>query len=105
MASQTRSRFLLLSASAVFVAVLGTAGVRVLSHSPAPTSDQGAAAAAQAREPADLVIRNGRVVTLDERLPEVRALAARGGRIVMLGGDAEVAPFIGASTQVIDLAG
>ena len=30
---------------------------------------------------ADLVLRNGRVVTLDETAPEAQALSARGGKI------------------------
>ena len=29
--------------------------------------------------PADLVLRNGRIVTVDDRLPEAQALAARDG--------------------------
>ena len=32
--------------------------------------------------PADLVLRGGRIVTLDDTLPEAEALAARGGRLV-----------------------
>jgi predicted amidohydrolase YtcJ len=55
--------------------------------------------------PADLVLRGGRILTVDDRRPEVQALAARGGRIVAVGSNADMAPFIGASTQVIDLAG
>lgn len=56
-------------------------------------------------EPASLVLRNGRIVTLDEGRPEVRALAARGDEIVAIGSEAEVATWIGAGTQVIDLEG
>src|SRR6185503_7283824 len=55
--------------------------------------------------PADLVLRNGRIVTVDERLPEAQALAARAGKIVFVGTSADVAKFVGPSTQVIDLAG
>jgi predicted amidohydrolase YtcJ len=53
--------------------------------------------------PADLVLRGGRIVTLDDRQPEVEALAARDGRIVAIGTGADVAPYIGPSTQVIEL--
>jgi predicted amidohydrolase YtcJ len=55
--------------------------------------------------PADLVLRNGKLVTVDDARPEARALAARGGVIVAVGSDQEVAPFIGPATRVIDLAG
>ena len=53
-------------------------------------------------EPADLVLRGGRIVTLDENAPEVEALAARNGRIVAIGTQAEIVPYLGPSTQVID---
>jgi predicted amidohydrolase YtcJ len=56
-------------------------------------------------QPADLVLRNGRIVTVDDKRPEAQALAARGGILVAVGGNDEVASFIGPSTRVIDLAG
>ena len=55
--------------------------------------------------PADLVLRGGRIVTLDDQTAEAQALAARDGRIVAVGSDADVAAHIGPSTQVIDLNG
>jgi predicted amidohydrolase YtcJ len=55
--------------------------------------------------PADLVLRNGRIVTLDDRMPEGQALASRGGKIVAVGTNADIARYVGPSTQVIDLAG
>lgn len=59
----------------------------------------------QARpSPADLVLLNGRIATL-ETPAEAEAIAARGGRIVAVGTRAEITPFIGAATEVIDLAG
>jgi predicted amidohydrolase YtcJ len=54
---------------------------------------------------ADLVLRGGRVVTLDPALPEGTALAARGGRIVAVGSDEEVAAQVGEGTRVVELAG
>jgi len=59
----------------------------------------------QPASPADLVLRGGRVLTLDDRVPRAQALAARAGRIVAVGSDADVATFIGPSTQVIEMAG
>jgi hypothetical protein len=55
--------------------------------------------------PADLVLRNGRIVTVDDRMPEGQALAARAGRIVFVGSNADVARYVAPSTQVIDLGG
>jgi predicted amidohydrolase YtcJ len=55
--------------------------------------------------PADLVLRNGRIVTLDLKTPEAQAIAARAGHIVAIGTNADIQRFVGASTQVIDLAG
>jgi len=54
---------------------------------------------------ADLVLRGGKIVTVDEANPEVSALAARDGRIVALGSDADIASYIGSNTEVIDLDG
>ena len=56
-------------------------------------------------QPADLVLRHGKIVTLDKQKPEVQALAARDGRIVALGSDREIEKQIGKTTEVIDLQG
>jgi predicted amidohydrolase YtcJ len=55
--------------------------------------------------PADLVLRNGRIVTIDETVPEAQALASNGDKIVFVGSTADVTRYIGASTKVIDLNG
>jgi predicted amidohydrolase YtcJ len=60
---------------------------------------------AAALEPADLVLRNGRLVTVDEQRPTAHALAARGGRIVAVGTDDAVEALIGPQTRVVDLQG
>jgi hypothetical protein len=54
---------------------------------------------------AELVLRNGRIITVDSARPEVAALAVSGSRIVALGTDEEIARYIGPATRVIDLAG
>ncbi len=56
-------------------------------------------------QPADLVLRNGKIVTLEQSVPEAQALAARGGRIVAVGTEKTVAAWVGPSTRVIDLHG
>ena len=56
-------------------------------------------------EHADLVLRNGAIVTVDDLIPEVDALAVRGDRMVAVGRAAELDRYIGDETQVIDLDG
>ncbi len=55
--------------------------------------------------PADLVLRSGRVVTVDEALPEAQAVAIRGDRIVFIGSDADVEAYVGDGTSVVELDG
>ena len=57
------------------------------------------------RSRADLVLRGGRILTLDQSTPEVQALAARDGRILTIGSTDDVAGHIGWWTRVIDLDG
>lgn len=56
-------------------------------------------------KPASLVLKNGKIATLDPAHPKAEALAARGQRIVAIGSNAEVRRFIGPKTTVIDLKG
>ncbi len=59
----------------------------------------------QAAAPADMVMRNGYVYTVDGRDSVQQAIAIAGGKIVYVGGDAGLGPYIGAQTQQVDLAG
>ena len=65
--------------------------------------------AAPAQQPAsvaaDLVLLNGKIVTLEENAPQVEAVAIGGNRIAALGSSAEMKRHIGQKTQVIDVAG
>lgn len=56
-------------------------------------------------EPADMVLHNGKIVTVDPAKPEARAIAIRGDVIAAVGTEEEIRPYIGPSTRVIDLAG
>jgi hypothetical protein len=56
-------------------------------------------------EPADLVLRNGIVLTMDEALPRAEALALRADRIVAVGSNVDVEAYVSGDTQVIDLEG
>ncbi|ARA92548.1 amidohydrolase [Rhodothermaceae bacterium RA] len=54
---------------------------------------------------ADLVLINGKIVTVDDARPEVEALAVVDGRIAAVGTAEEIRPWIGADTEVLDLQG
>ena len=56
-------------------------------------------------EPADLVITGGRIVTMDPDRPEAEAIAARGQKVVAVGGSAEIARLIGDNTEIVELDG
>ena len=64
-----------------------------------------ACAGGPALEPATLVLRGGRIVTVDDARPDAQAMAARGDRIVAIGSPEDVQPYIGPQTEIIDLAG
>jgi len=57
------------------------------------------------KEPADLVLKNGKIVTVDESKPEAQAVAVRGDVIVAVGSDKMIESYIGETTKVIDLDG
>ena len=54
---------------------------------------------------ADLLLINGRVLTMDARDAVAQAVAVRDGKIVAVGPTREIEPLAGASTRVIDLDG
>jgi predicted amidohydrolase YtcJ len=54
---------------------------------------------------ADLIVTNGRVLTMDGDMPRAEAVAVSGGRIAAVGTDAEIAALKGPHTKVIDAAG
>ncbi len=64
-----------------------------------------AATAGEPGGPADRVLRNGHLYTLDSGSPWAEALAIDAGRIVYVGDDAGVEALIGPNTDVVDLRG
>jgi len=56
-------------------------------------------------QPADLVLRNGKIVTMNPAAPVAQAIAVRDGRIANLGADTAAQRWIGPNTKVIDLHG
>jgi len=60
----------------------------------------------KAQQPApDLVLLNGKVITVDERFSLAQALAVRGDRLVAVGSNSDVARLAGPNTRRIDLRG
>jgi len=57
------------------------------------------------RAPADLVIHHAKVFTVDRSQPEAEAIAIIGERIIAVGTDPSIDPFIDSRTRVIDARG
>ena len=58
-----------------------------------------------AQQPADLVVLNARIHTLDPAAPAATAVAIRDGVFVAVGSDADIRKHAGAGTRTIDAAG
>lgn len=58
-----------------------------------------------ATKPAELVLKNAQIATLDPLQPKAQALAVRDSRIVALGSDESIAHYVGPDTRVLDLHG
>lgn len=54
---------------------------------------------------ADLILRNGKIVTLDPAMPQAQALAIRGDTILATGSNAQIEAYAGPNTRTIDLNG
>src|SRR5205809_2770051 len=59
--------------------------------------------AASAQTPADIVLSNGKIVTVDDRFTIAEALAIKGERILAVGSNAEIEKHKGPLTRVLDL--
>src|SRR5690348_18368761 len=58
-----------------------------------------------ALRPADLVLRDATIATLDPLQPEAQALAVRDGKVLAVGGNESISRYIGKQTRVLDLHG
>jgi predicted amidohydrolase YtcJ len=56
-------------------------------------------------EPADRVLLNGAVYTVNSKQPWAEAVAVSNGRIVFVGSDADAGAYVGDKTEITDLAG
>ena len=64
-----------------------------------------AVAPQQTTTPAELVLTNGKVVTVEDGAPGAQAIASSGGKIIAVGTNADIKKFIGPNTEVIDVKG
>lgn len=62
----------------------------------------GAALVSQAAAPADLVLVNAKILTVDGKFTEARALAVRDGRFVAVGSNEDARALVGNATRVIE---
>jgi predicted amidohydrolase YtcJ len=79
----------------VLAAILGTCALAACQQTPTLPPVQ----------PADVVVTNGKIVTVEDAQPEVQALAIRADRIVDLGSREAMQRYVGPQTHVIDAAG
>ena len=63
------------------------------------------AAQAPAQRPADLIVTNGRIYTVDDTRPVVAAMAVRDGKVLFTGSAREAMALRGPSSRVVDLGG
>ena len=57
------------------------------------------------KQTSDLVLRSGKVATVDEKFSIHEAVAVKGGKIVFVGSDQQIEKYIGNNTKIIDLHG
>lgn len=58
-----------------------------------------------AQQPADVILHNGKILTVDNNFSTAQAIAIRGTRIAALGQDQQILALRGPSTRVLDLKG
>jgi len=64
-----------------------------------------AGCSAPSGQSAELVLHNGKVVTVDDAVPDGEAVAVLDGKILAVGSNNEIDAYIGSDTKVIDLDG
>ena len=89
----------------LFLKAAGAAGT-VLSGALPETAGAQAPMQAPARAasgPADLILTNGKIITVDSAFTVAQAMAIAGDRILAVGPDAAMAPLRSAATRIVDL--
>lgn len=59
----------------------------------------------RAAEPADFILRNAKVTTVDAKFSLAQAIAVRGDKILAVGSNADIAKLAGPSTRIVDAKG
>lgn len=77
-----------------------TRGNRAASEPQPPRADR-----ARAVAPAELVVRNGKITTMNDAAPRAQAVAIQAGTFLAVGSDEQIQQRIGPSTRVIDAGG
>jgi len=85
---------------ALFVALIAALPATSLAQSTAPASTS-----RRVNAPADMIVVNGRIYTVDDSRPMVSAFAVRGGRILFAGSEREVRSLAGPKTRVLNVGG
>src|SRR6266513_3140515 len=84
-----------LRAAAVIAALVG-AGVIVRAQQPLDVARGG---------PADLILTNGKIITVDDKFTIAQAVAVKGDRIIAVGTNQQITQLAGAATRRIDVRG
>lgn len=92
-----KTRYTLLIALLTALFLTGCGGASEEAAEPAAASPEVA--------PADLVLRGGKVVTVDPALGNAEAIAVNGYQITAVGSNDEISAYIGPETEVIELNG
>jgi predicted amidohydrolase YtcJ len=96
-----RRHFLQAAGAAGTTGVLGVTGaMQAQAEATSPLSPASAGSRA-----ADVVLKNGKIITVDAAFTIAQAIAIAGDRIVAVGPDAAMAAHIGSTTRVVDLNG
>jgi predicted amidohydrolase YtcJ len=72
---------------------------------PIAISLMGCATAAAQEQPADLIVTNAKVHTMDEHRPQATAFAVKDGKFIAVGNESLAAPYRGEKTRLIDARG
>ena len=86
---------------ALLLGLAAIAGASMLVSAQQPASAQGSGAAGRA----DIVLTNGKVITVDEKFSIAQAVAIRGDRIAAVGTNQQINALAGPNTRRIDLRG
>ena len=65
----------------------------------------GASMRAQQAAPTDVILTNGKIITVDDRFSIAEAVAVRGDRIAAVGTNSEITKLAGPATRRVDLRG